>query len=469
LIKFFKLLAAALFTAFLLWFYSSGLEKLLTPPSDLSLPKATSAQPMAPPPVQNTQPSKTAWSETEIQHQEQQALKHINQLRQSLNLPPFALNGVLSAAARQHALYSVHHNQQSHQERPGLANFSGETPKNRAFAMGYHSPVREVIAYNKPSADLLIGDLMSAIYHRLTLLNFTHTQIGLGIADDQNGTVKTALVAQTGNADLNQLCQAPQAAQLGQYYYQALCQSGIRVSRKAYQIALNTPAMSAPKLIHWPANNAQVAPVFYEEEPDPLPNCNVSGYPVHVQINPIYQGRITFAPQSFKVYERDGDQKHAVKAATIFTNQTDPNRSEHNTQIPKPAWIAFFPKQRLNWSQTYQAEIDWLEGGKRHQLQWQFQTAKQPGLAIIPSPAPKTLSVSIRPGQTRTLYFAPAGCQSEPQASIKTRTPRGLQIETHFVDGETLQVKLVSANQGERFSVYYQPTDTWVHFQVKQH
>lgn len=463
-----KILVVALFSAFLIWFYSSGLEQLLTPPGNLSPITSIPSQTVTPP-VQNIKPSKTVWSETEIQHQEQQALKHINQLRQSLNLAPFAPNPILANAARQHAVYSVNNNHQSHQQQPGLVNFSGETPKKRAFSAGYHSPVREVIAYNKPSADLLIGDLMSAIYHRLTLLNFTHTEIGIGIADVQNGKVKTALVAQTGNADLNQLCQAPQAAQLGQYYYQNLCQSGIRVSQKAYQKALNTPAMTAPKLIHWPANHAQVAPVFYEEEPDPLPNCNVSGYPVHVQINPIYKGRIQFLENHFKLYEIKGSHKRAVPAEAIFTNLTDPNDRQPHLQNPKPEWIAFFPKHRLHWNQTYQAELDWQEGGQRHRLQWQFHTQKQPGLVIIPATSPKSLSVSIAPGQTRTLYFAPAGCQSEPQASIKTRTPRGLQLETHFVDGETLQVKLVSANHGERFSVYYQPTDTWVHFQVKQH
>ncbi|PLA74521.1 hypothetical protein CYQ88_05425 [Hydrogenovibrio sp. SC-1] len=455
-----KILVAALFSAILIWFYSSGLEQLLTPPSNLSSVKSA--------PTQNTETSPTVWSETEIQRQEQHAIQLINQLRQSLNLPPFAPNPILSNTARQHALYSVQNDQQSHQQQPGLANFSGETPKQRAFSSGYHSPVREVIAYNKPSADLLIGDLMSAIYHRLTLLNFTHTQIGLGIADDQHGKVKTALVAQTGNADLNQLCQSPQAAKLGRYYYQDLCQSGIRVSQKAYQMALNVPAMAAPKLIHWPANHAEVAPVFYEEEPDPLPNCNVSGYPVHVQINPIYKGRIQFINNSFKLYQLSDSGKRAVTAEAILTNLTDPNDRYPHLQNSKPEWIALFPKHRLHWNQTYQAEMDWQEGGQRHHLHWQFHTPKQPGLVIIPSTSPKSVSVSISPGQTRTLYFAPAGCQGEPQASIKTRTPRGLQLKTHFVDGETLQVQLVSANHGERFSVYYQPTDTWVHFQVNQ-
>lgn len=461
-----KVLAAMLFVAFLLWFYSTGLEQLLTPPKDLSLPNSVPAQPIASSTVHKAKPPKSPWSETEIQNQEQTALKAINTLRQTLGLPPFQLSPTLSTAARQHAQYSVTNNQQSHQQQPGLVNFSGETPKQRAFAAGYQSPVREVIAYNKPTAELLIGDLMSAIYHRLTLLNMTQNEIGIGIADDQTGTVKTALVALTGNQALNQLCQEPQTTQLGQYYYQTLCQSGIFISQKSFQKARLTPAMNTPKLIHWPGKNTQVEPVFYEEQPDPLPNCNVSGYPVHIQINPIYHGRIRFVADSFKVYEIHDTEKRAILPETIFTNQTDPNRPQQKTS--KPEWIAFFPKQRLNWNQTYQAQIDWLEGNKRQTLSWQFRTQKQPGLVIIPSPAPKTLSVSIRPGQTRTLYFPPAGCQSEPQASIKTRTPSNLQIETHFIDGETLQIKLVSANRGERFSVYYQPTNTWVHFQVKQ-
>lgn len=468
----FKLLAAALFTVFLLWFFSTGFEQLLTPPSDLSSPKPLPAQSIAPQPQKVSKPPKSPWPTTEIETQEQAALMYLNSLRQRLSLPPFRINPTLSSAAHQHALYSVQNNQQSHQEHPcpscplGMVNFSGETPKQRAFAAGYQSPVREVIAYNKPSAERLIDDLMSAIYHRLTLLNMTQDEIGIGIADDQKDAVKTALVALTGNATLNQLCQASQATQLGQFYYQDLCQSGVRMGQKDFQTALQTPAMSAPKLIHWPAENAQVSPVFYEEEPDPLPNCNVSGFPVHVQINPIYQGRITFVPRSFKVYQLDGTNKRVVKAETIFTNQTDPNRSKNDSQNRKPAWIAFFPKQRLNWNQSYQAEIDWLEGGKRHTLSWSFQTEKQPGLVIIPAPAPKTLSVSIRPGQTRTLYFPPAGCQNQPQASISTQTPQNLRIQTQFIDGETLQVKLISAHAHDSFSLFYRPTGTRVNFKV---
>ena len=459
-----KVLVAMLFAAFLIWFYSSGLEQLLTPPKDLNLPNSVPAQPIASSTVHKAKPPKSPWSETEIQNQEQTALKAINTLRQTLGLPPFQLNSTLSTAARQHAQYSVTNNQQSHQQQPGLVNFSGETPKQRAFAAGYQSPVSEVIAYNKPTAELLIGDLMSAIYHRLTLLNMTQNEIGIGIADDQTGIVKTALVALTGNHALNQLCQEPQTTQLGQYYYQTLCQSGIYINQKAYQNVLHTAAMDAPKLIHWPAENAQVAPVFYEEHPDPLPNCNVSGFPVHVQINPIYHGRIRFVADSFEVYEIHDTEKRAILPETIFTNQTDPNRPQHKTS--KPEWIAFFPKQRLNWNQTYQAQIDWLEGNKRHQLSWQFHTQKQPGLVIIPAPAPKTLSVSIRPGQTRTLYFPPAGCLSKSSTRIRTQTPQKLKIETRFIDGETWQVKLVSAKPSDRFSIIYQPTGTRIDFKV---
>lgn len=463
-----KLLIATIFSIFLLWFFSSGLEQLLTPPADLRSINALPSQPTTPAVMPKAPSPPPVRTETEIAEQEHQAIQFINQLRQSLTLPPFAPNAVLSTSARQHARYSVQHNQQSHQQLPGLSHFSGESAKQRAYAAGYQSSVREVIAYNAPSAKLLIGDLMSAIYHRLTLLNFTHTEIGLGIASDQHGKVKTALVAQTGNAELNQLCQAPQSLQFGRYYYQNLCQSGNKISQKAYQAAVNTPAMTAPKLIHWPANDVEVAPVFYEEAPDPLPNCNVSGYPVHIQINPIYKGRIQFLADHFKLYELNPSGKRLVKVEAIFSNLTDPNHRHPKPEQQKQEWIALFPKQRLQWHQTYQAEVVWQEGNQQHHTQWQFHTPKQPGLITIPATAPKNLSVSIRPGETRTLYFAPAGCKGQPQTSIKTRTPRGLKVQTQFIDGETLQVKLIAANHGERFSICYQPTNSWVHFQVKQ-
>ncbi|AZR81141.1 CAP domain-containing protein [Thiomicrospira sp. S5] len=450
-----RLLIYLLVGLFVVWFFTVGLERIMTPPKDLSdipaLQKTYQKTPTIRPVTLQM-----------AQAQEAEALRYLNRIRQSLQLNPLSGNAKLAEAARHHANYSTLNNIQAHPEQPGLAGFTGETPQLRANAAGYQSPVAEVIAYNHASPYPMVDDLMSAIYHRLGLLNMTQDQIGIGVAGNGEGQVKSALVGLLGNKALEALCEQPPTPKPGALAFTQLCPSGAPIPKRAVAQAMSAVAKTNPKLVAWPKSGASVPPVFYEESPDPLPECNVSGYPVHVQINPIFVGRIQFDADSFKLYELEDEKSRPVKAAAIFGNRKDPNRQEDAPAPNKDQWIAFFPQQRLNWNSRYQAEIQYWENHTTKTMRWNFFTEKQPGLVEIR----QSQTLSIREGQTLTLYFPPKSCHNPDGIRLQRQIPPGINAQARFVDGETLQVTLKSAPFGGAFNLRYQPGDIQIRFEV---
>lgn len=447
----FLILALALMAIFY-----GAFEKLLTPPADLrslpTTPLETTNKPLPISPTQATQQAKEAFI-------------YLNKIRQELNLNRLSLNPKLSAAAQNHANYSSEHNLQAHQEQADLPNFTGLTPTQRALQKAYLSPVSEVIAYNRNKPNAFVNDLMSAIYHRLSLLDMTHSEVGIGVAGDQKGVVKSVLSASLGNEYLRKACEAKTPLHSGQLYYKNYCQPGQPLSKKAVQQGKMRIAKQNPKLINWPKSGGTVPPVFYEESPDPLPNCNVSGYPVHLQVNPIYEGRIQFLPATFKLSRLHITDKIPVEVATVFTNHTDPNKPKHTTSQnnKKDRWIALFPLHRLDWNSRYQAEIQYRENGQVKTRRWNFFTPSQPNLHQIEQTQAK---LSIYVGQPISLYFPPNQCNMPKEASFKTKLPNNLKLNTHFIDGQTLQLRLDKAHIGQHFSLHYVTTNTDVRFTV---
>ncbi|MDG4811482.1 CAP domain-containing protein [Hydrogenovibrio sp. 3SP14C1] len=461
-----RLLLYFMLGLFLIWFFNGGLEKIMTPPSDLS------SIPEQQKPYQKT-PTAKPLTPSMAKAQEREARLYLNRLRQSVQLTPLQYNTALSNAAHQHASYSSLNNIQSHEERPNLPGFSGQTPTTRAFTAGYQSPVAEVIAYNHRRPHPFIDDLMSAIYHRLSLLSMTQDQIGIGIAGDGKGTVNSSLTALLGNQTLNALCQSPPSPQPGTYYYQDVCQNNRPVSKRDYDKALNQVAKQNPKLIVWPKPGGDVSPVFYEESPDPLPECNVSGYPVHLQINPIYAGRIELLNETFKVFEQKNGEMIPIVPQTIFDNQSNPVtalnalKAHLKSSSKKDRWIAFFPKHRLNWNSHYQAEIQYKEDGQRKTKRWQFTTQNQPGLVTFTAEKGQQQTLNIKKGQTYTLYFPPSQCKMASTIVMRKQIPKSIDVSSRFIDGETIQVTLNAAPFGGAFSIAYGPSQTLIRFEIE--
>ncbi|MPQ76412.1 CAP domain-containing protein [Hydrogenovibrio sp. JE_KL2] len=398
----------------------------------------------------------------------QNALHYINQLRHQLGLNPLQSNEKLDKAALNHSRYCVVNNLQQHVQTPNLADFTGKTPSDRAYAVGYPAGVNEVISFNRDSAKPFVDDLMSAIYHRLGLLDMTIDQIGTGVyrVDGKKPgahSVASAFTAETSNLKLAELCQNPIDPRPGELAYKGICRGNVMIPKQAFDRARYNIAHRNPKWIVWPQDGSTVPPVFYEEMPDPLPECDASGYPVHIQINPIYWGRITFVNGSFKLYRVEGQQKTPVVIERTMTNLNDPN---HENRGKKPEWYALFPRLRLDWNAEYLAEVQTREAGQITTHHWRFYTPKLSHLTRFRSSQGNHTPLPIKIGEIHHIYFEPHACQAPRESQLKTRTPSYAQIKTRFIDGQTLQIQVIKARKGDKIVLDYVPTHTRITFQV---
>lgn len=306
-------------------------------------------------------------------------LVYLNSLRQSVGLIPFINNIKLAAAAQAHSAYIVDNDSQTaHEEQTSGIGFTGVLPSDRAFSQGYlSSGVGENIAFNKMSVKELVDDLMSAIYHRMGLLNFDHDELGVGLVIDtvkfdtvvsqaQAGKQWAALTTLSGNTYYNALCevQTPGAA----------C-SSINIATGDTSPSAKVIAKNTKDLVVWPTSNSTVPPAFYEEHPDPLPTCTVSGYPVTVQLPPDKVGVWTVSSSTFSLKNA---QDQNVALISSFTNLDDPNRTLRQDASTHVEWLAFFPEKPLGWGKTYTATITYSEGLVQYPRTWQFKTYDAP-------------------------------------------------------------------------------------------
>lgn len=454
--RFLKLLVLIL--ALLYLFYQLFLL-LLTPPAFIEKGKIEQAPKESIPPKTAVLPSDQI-----AKH----ALNYINQLRHEVGLTPLQPNPKLDQAALNHAKYCVVNNFQGHIQQPSLADFSGKTPSDRAYAVGYPAGVSEVISFNRDSAKPFVDDLMSAIYHRLGLLNMTVDQIGTGVyrvSGKEPGplSVASAFTAETSNFKLAQLCAHPIDPRPGELAYKGICRNQAMIPQQHFDRARYDIARQNPKWLVWPKNGSTVPPVFYEEMPDPLPNCDASGYPVHIQINPIYWGRITFVAGSFKLYRLQNQRKIPVIVERTMTNLNDPN---HESRGKKQEWYALFPKLRLNWNAEYLAEVQTREAGQITTHHWRFHTAKLTHLTRFRSSQGNRTPLAIKVGEIHHIYFEPHSCQAPRESQLKTRTPSDVKLRTRFIDGQTLQIEVLRARKGDRIELDYVPTHTRITFKV---
>lgn len=110
-------------------------------------------------------------------------LGRINGLRGQLGLPPYALNGALSAAAQSHAVWMATTSQVSHIQN------DGSTPRSRAQLSGYPSPMVSENIYMGSLAG--IGDAWqfwtNSAVHYAGLTSPNYTEIGIGSATGAGG------------------------------------------------------------------------------------------------------------------------------------------------------------------------------------------------------------------------------------------------------------------------------------------
>lgn len=252
------------------------------------------------------------------------AFQRLNLARSQAGLAPLAQNGKLDQAAAAHTSYQVTNNVEGHYETAGQPGFTGQSPGDRVTAAGYtYSFVGEVISAGTPSlsASSLVDGLLAAPYHRVLMLMFKPSQVGV-------------------------------SAKSGQLKYLTI--------DMAYG-PNDGPAAPGLTAVLWPAPSATgVLRSGCCESPAPPVGVQTWGYPVSVQV---MEGR-TLATTSFTLVDAQG-QSVSTK---LLTSANDPNlQGERNVAV-------LMPLAPLAANATYTASFAGTIDGAPYVQTWSFTT-----------------------------------------------------------------------------------------------
>ncbi len=360
----------------------------------------------------------------DIGFERSEALHRLNMAREATGMPPFAENSKLSKAAQAHADYLVLNRANSHFEDRAKKGFTGEAPMQRAIKAGYKSRFTgENLSTKSKNAADSIGGLFSAIYHRFGFLNPLFDEIGIGITQDKDHPENSAFVYLMGNSDMNRLCRGRNYNGKGSYVLKACADPKHKIAARVYKSTRKSSRALSPKIIIYPYDGQkEVPPAFYDETPDPLPEHDVSGFPVSVEFNLPKHRDVKLI--SFRLFEKNGDE---IKSAKILDHSSDPHHKLTKYQF------ALMPLKRLKYSTAYTAKIKYAIAGKQKILTWSFTTITPPEkLEIIRD---KDTKLTLKAGKSYWLYFEP----QNPHDVLGTmQFPEDVYVR--FVDNNTMRV-----------------------------
>ncbi len=357
----------------------------------------------------------------------QAAYQYLNQLREDAGMVFFKRNPILEKSAGHHARYLSVNTVIGHYETPGLPEFSGIKPSDRAISAGYDSKnVTENFSSGQKNSFESIEGLMSAIYHRFGFLAFSKNEIGIAFA--QAGK-SISFVYNMGNNQQNNLCRNSNYNGRDSYY-QSICKNNEKVSAKIVDTLEQNAMKRNPSIIVWPPQGAKhVLSVFYEEIPDPLPNMSVSGYPVSIQFNPFHFKHIRLL--RFDLFNSNTDTK--IIPVHLMHRKNDPNHKFTDLEF------ALFPLNRLKWGTTYRAEVDYEADGKIANETWEFTTkALQYPMFVINA---NQEYLSFKQNNTYAVYVPPES-QLPYIEQLRWESASSLQTDVVWEDKNTILVTL---------------------------
>ena len=197
----------------------------------------------------------------------------------------------------------------------------------------------------------------------------------------------------------------------------------------------DTARAELPTAVIWPPRDAvDVPPAFFIEEPDPLPDLEVSGYPLSVQFNPARVDHVSLV--DFALYRLEGEQQTRITATRLLDHRSDPHQtlSAHE--------FALFPLQRLDWGSSYRAVVEVLLDGAPQRIEWTFQT-RGGDLPLLVAADPRQ-RYRVRPGIDYLLYLPPDGDQARTVASTRIEFRRGNTAHLEAVDQNTLRLRIAA-------------------------
>jgi len=207
---------------------------------------------------------------------------------------------------------------------------------------GYLSYVSQSISTKEDSMQNSIDALMSRVYDRFRILDFTINQVGYANKDN-------IYVYSFGNSILDDYCAYNFNIEDNQKYYRCGSFNQNKVSLKALKSAKETIAQEQPDYIIWPCNGCRVQP--YKEASIPIkpPHRFIGGYPISFGLNPYKQ-----LPQNviIKLYDNHG------KKVPLQKNHEQYRIGEY----------AVYPKDRLKFNTKYKIVVlvTYLKDKKKH-------------------------------------------------------------------------------------------------------
>jgi len=365
----------------------------------------------------------------DVSYEKSEAYMYLNEIRRAAGMSTLSENEKLASAAQAHADYLVTNNVSEHAEIPGHTGFTGRTPMARALHAGYDaSSVSENISTKNHSGKSSVDGLFSAIYHRFGFLDPSIDQLGIGIAEDPDNSEKNAFVYLMGNSELEQLCNMPGFKGSGKYVYNVCKDPRHRIAEKKFRQALNYNKKHNPEIILYPYDGqTEVPPAFYSETPDPLPDYEVSGFPVSVVFNDYFFKKVHV--ESFKLFSREGKEIESIR---FMDRGNDPHRRFTAFQF------ALFPLERLSYNTQYRAEITYRTGRGTKHLSWSFTTRKLlEKLHIIEG---RETTLALDPLRSHILYFRPLGPHD-----IIDNISFPLNVDIRFLDNHTVKISPVGS------------------------
>ena len=176
-----------------------------------------------------------------------------------------------------------------------------------------------------------------------------------------------------------------------------------------------------------------ILPVFYEESPDPLPDRQVSGYPVSVIVND--QKLNNFKLNSFKLFDEYNIQINDVR---LLTSKNDPNQILKNNQY------VLFPLKRLKNDHSYRAVVNYQLGHDTREFFWVFRTRPLAKTDNIITVHPWDKEIKLPYGIEHFVLFFPPDANYPGFNSYHVSYSKGISPEIDFIDKNTLEVRIKS-------------------------
>jgi len=257
-------------------------------------------------------------------------LNWINYRRGQIGLQALARNGIIDAAAQGHSDYQRINNVVTHDQTAGKPGFTGVRLQDRLQTAGYvfgqPNAIGEVIsATSNGSGFYMAEELITAIYHRFVIFEPVFREIGAGAA--------------TTSANYS--------------YFTADFVTNIGYGT----------GVPAGTVVTWPFNGqTQVTPEFNSdyEEPDPVPDRGVVGYPVSVHTN--YDRTLTVQSFTMRAHGSNTD----LQTRLLAMNQ------DANTTTKSAA--AIVPLSKLASGTTYDVTFTGAVDGTPVSRSWSFTT-----------------------------------------------------------------------------------------------